>query len=170
MPGTFGRIFSRILEIVIALLLAGMIAVGFAAVVARFLLSEYVSLYWAEEVIRYSFIWSVFLVSPLVIRRGANLELDIFVQWVSPRTRRGIAMVNSAVILLFLGVLIYQGAVMVRVNVSQLSSALEISMAWIYLAVPVGGLLMLGEYLGVVIRLFRHGPETAAPAAPVAVQ
>ena len=29
-----------------------------------------------------------------------------------------------------------------RVNVGQVSSALEISMAWIYLAAPVGGLLM----------------------------
>ena len=167
---TAGRVYTKALEILIGALLLGMICVGFAAVVARFLLSDYVSLYWGEEVIRYSFIWSVFLVSPLLIRRGANLELDIFVQWVSPRVRQVISVFNAAVTLIFLAVLIFQGTVMVRVNVGQLSSALEISMAWIYLAVPGGGVLMLWEYLGVLKRLWQGKAETPGPTAPVAVQ
>ncbi|MFI5340320.1 MAG: TRAP transporter small permease [Candidatus Methylomirabilales bacterium] len=120
--------------------------------------------------IRYSFIWSVFLVSPLVIRRRANLELAIFVQWLPPRARRGIALINGAVILAFLVVLVVQGVVMVRVNLSQLSSALEISMAWIYLAVPVGGLLMLGEYLGILLQAWRGTPETSPQPIAVAVE
>lgn len=170
MLATADRIFTKVLEIMVGLLLAEMIVVGFAAVVARFLLSEYLSLYWAEEVIRYSFIWSVFLVSPLVIRRGANLELDIFVQWMSPQVRRAVALFNSLVILVFLMVLIVQGIRMVRVNVEQLSSALEISMAWIYLAVPTGGCLMLWEYVAILIRVIRGTPEEVLEARPVAVQ
>ncbi|HSB80237.1 MAG TPA: TRAP transporter small permease [Candidatus Methylomirabilis sp.] len=170
MPAVVNRIYTKVLEIMIGLLLAEMILVGFAAVVARFLLSEYVSLYWAEEVIRYSFIWSVFLVSPLVIRRGANLELDLFLQWLSPQCRRGVALFNSLVILVFLMVLIVQGIRMVRVNVEQLSSALEISMAWIYLAVPTGGCLMLGEYVAILIRIIRGTSGWAPGAGPVAVQ
>ncbi|MFI5342342.1 MAG: TRAP transporter small permease [Candidatus Methylomirabilales bacterium] len=170
MLATGDRIYTKVLEIVIGLLLAEMIVVGFAAVVARFLLSEYLSLYWAEEVIRYSFIWSVFLVSPLVIRRGANLELDIFVQWMSPQARRAVALFNSLIILVFLVVLIVQGIRMVRVNVEQLSSALEISMAWIYLAVPTGGCLMLWEYVAILVRVIRGNPEKVPEARPVAVQ
>jgi len=170
MAGSVGRIYAKTLEIAIGLLLAEMIAVGFAAVVARFLLSDYVSLYWAEEVIRYSFIWSVFLVSPLVVRRGANLELDIFVQRVPPSARRAIALFNGVVIVSFLVVLVVQGIIMVRVNVNQLSSALEMSMAWIYLAVPTGGCLMLGEYVAILVRLLRGTPEATSEARPVAVQ
>jgi TRAP-type C4-dicarboxylate transport system permease small subunit len=164
------RIYTKTLEIMIGLLLAEMIVVGFAAVVARFLLSAYLSLYWAEEVIRYSFIWSVFLVSPLVIRRGANLELDIFVQWLPRQGRRMVTLFNALVILTFLVVLVVQGARMVRVNVEQLSSALEISMAWIYLAVPTGGCLMLGEYAAILARTIRGAPGKAPGARPVAVQ
>jgi len=167
---TFVRIYTKALEIVIGVLLAEMILVGFAAVVARYLLSSLVSLYWAEEVIRYSFIWSVFLVSPLVIRRGANLELDIFVQWLSHRARRVIALINGGVVLVFLVVLVVQGVVMVRVNLGQLSSALEISMAWIYLAVPVGGLLMVGEYGVIFIRVWRGSTGAAPQMIPVAVE
>ncbi len=170
MLATADRIYTKALEIMIGLLLAAMIVVGFAAVVARFLLSEYLSLYWAEEVIRYSFIWSVFLVSPLVIRRGANLELDIFVQWIPPQGRRAVALLNSLLILIFLMVLIVQGIRMVRVNVEQLSSALEISMAWIYLAVPTGGCLMLWEYVAVLIRAIRGSPERVPELHPVAVE
>lgn len=167
---TFLQGYTRTLEFLIGVLLAEMILVGFAAVVARYLLSSLVSLYWAEEVIRYSFIWSVFLVSPLVIRRGANLELDIFVQWLSPRAQRVVSLVNGGVILVFLVVLVVQGMVMVRVNLGQLSSALEISMAWIYLAVPVGGLLMLGEYVAILTRVWRGSERAAPPMIPVAVE
>jgi TRAP-type C4-dicarboxylate transport system permease small subunit len=167
---TMGRIYTKTLEVLIGLLLTLMIVVGFAAVVARYLLSSLVSLYWAEEVIRYSFIWSVFLVSPLVIRRGANLELDIFVQWLSPHARRVIVLINGGVILVFLVVLVVQGVVMVRVNLGQLSSALEISMAWIYLAVPVGGLLMVGEYVVILVRAWRGSAVASSETTPVAVQ
>jgi TRAP-type C4-dicarboxylate transport system permease small subunit len=170
MLATADRIYTKTLEILIGCLLAEMIAVGFAAVVARFLLSAYLSLYWAEEVIRYSFIWSVFLVSPFVIRRGAHLELDLFVQRLSPPQRRVVALFNSGVIVAFLVVLIVQGIRMVRVNVEQLSSALEISMAWIYLAVPTGGCLMFGEYVAALVRMVRGAPETGSVASPVAVQ
>ncbi len=165
-----GRVYAKILEILIGGLLTLMIGVEFAAVAARYLLADVVSLYWAEEVVRYSFIWTVFLVSPLVIRRGANLELDIFLHGLSPRTRRAINRLNTAVILAFLVVLVFQGAVMVRVNTGQLSSALELPMAWIYLAVPVGGVLMLAEYLAVAVRSFGHEPETAPRTTTVAVE
>ncbi len=164
------RIYTKALEIAIGLLLAVMIVVGFSAVVVRFLLSAYVSLYWAEEVIRYSFIWSVFLVSPLVIRRGANLELDICLQWLPPQGRRVVALFNSLAILVFLGVLIVQGIRMVQVNMQQVSSALEISMAWIYLAVPAGGCLMLGEYVAILVRALRSTPEKIPEGRPVAIQ
>jgi TRAP-type C4-dicarboxylate transport system permease small subunit len=167
---TVGRSYTAALEILIGGLLGVMIAVGFAAVVARYLLGGLLSLYWAEEVIRYSFIWTVFLVSPLVIRRGANLELDIFVQWLPPRGRRTLFLLNAAAILIFLAVLAVQGAVMVGVNRDQLSSALEISMAWVYLAVPVGGALMIGEYLRLVVRAWRNVAEPAQAGAAVAVE
>lgn len=164
------QIYTKGLEVLVGGLLAGMIVVGFAAVIARFFLGRWVSLYWAEEVVRYAFIWAVFLISPLVIRRGAHLELDICVQRLSPRIRRVIELFNMAVILTFLLVLTVQGVVMVRVNVDQLSSALEIPMAWIYLAVPVGGLLMLGEYGGSLIQTWRGRTETAPEGAPLAME
>ncbi len=167
----FVSIYTKALEVVIALLLAEIILVGFAAVVARYLLSSLVSLYWADELIRYSFIWSVLLVSPLVIRRGANLELDIFIRLFPQWIRRVIALVNATVILVFLLVLIVYGVVTVRVNLNHLSAALEISLAWIYLAVPVGGLLMLGEYVVILIGLWRRRTgATAQRMMPEAVK
>ncbi len=165
-----GRGYTKVLEILVGVLLAGMIIVGFAGVIARYVLANYVSLYWAEEVIRYAFIWAVFLVSPLVIRRGANLELDIFIQWLPPSARRFVVVGNAVVIIVFLAILIVQGIIMVRVNGDQLSSALEISMAWVYLAVPVGGALMLCEYLRLFPGIWRGRQQPATEAGVVAVQ
>jgi TRAP-type C4-dicarboxylate transport system permease small subunit len=164
------QIYTRTLELLIGACLTIMIGVGFASVIARYFFGNWLSLYWAEEVIRYAFIWSVFLASPLVIRRGANLELDILVQWVAPSTRRAIALFNSLIILAFLAVLIVQGIRMVQVNVAQLSSALEYSMAWVYAAVPTGGVLMAGEYAAVLFRLIRSRAGTSPTAHPVAAQ
>jgi TRAP-type C4-dicarboxylate transport system permease small subunit len=166
----FGQIYTKGLEVLVGGLLTGMIVVGFAAVIARFFLGRWVSLYWAEEVVRYAFIWAVFLISPVVIRRGAHLELDLWVQRLSPRAQRAVGLLNTGVILAFLVILIAQGVVMVRVNLDQLSSALEIPMAWIYLAVPVGGLLMLGEYVGTVIRMWRGKTEAVPDAGRLALE
>jgi len=147
--------YTKSLEIAIAFLLTEMVLVGFAAVISRYLLSRYVSLYWAEELIRYSFIWATFLVSPLVIRRGAKMELDLLLKRFPPPLQRLIAILNSLMILGFLGVLVVQGVVMTRVNLTYLSAGLEIPMAWIYLAIPLGGLLMAGEYVVVLARAWR---------------
>lgn len=158
-----GHIYAKGLEVVIAFLLAEIILVGFAAVLVRYLLSSWISLYWADELIRYSFIWAVFLVSPLVIRRGAHLDLDLFVRRLSPRTRSLIALANAAVILAFLIVLIVEGVGSVRNNLTHFSAALQIPLALVYLAVPIGGTLMMGEYIAIIVRMWRGG--AVAPTA-----
>jgi TRAP-type transport system small permease protein len=161
------RLYARILEACIALLIGEIVLVGFAAVVVRYCFSRWLSLYWADELIRYSFIWAVFLVSPLVIRRGAHLDLDLCVHRLPPQIRSWITIGNILVIFAFLLVLIVEGVASVRANLTQQSAALEIPLALVYLAVPVGGVLMLGEYLAILLRAWRDRTTAPRPSAAV---
>jgi TRAP-type C4-dicarboxylate transport system permease small subunit len=56
------------------------------------------------------------------------------------------------VAILFLTVLTWQGVAMVIRTVYQVSPTLEISMRWVYLSIPVGGLLMLFHLLTALVK------------------
>jgi TRAP-type C4-dicarboxylate transport system permease small subunit len=119
---------------------------------------------WGEEVTRYAGIWSVFLVSGLGLRHGAHLGVDMLTSRLPGGARRLVYLVVHALILAFVLLLLVAGVRLVRENVGQLSPALEWSMGWVYLCIPVGAGLMLVEALGLLRRALRGLPPSGPPA------
>jgi C4-dicarboxylate transporter DctQ subunit len=119
---------------------------------------------WGEEVTRYAGIWSVFLVSGLGLRRGAHLGVDMLTSRLPDGARRLVYLIVHALILAFVLLLLVAGIRLVRENVGQLSPALEWSMGWVYLCIPVGAGLMLVEALGLLRRALRGLPPSGPPA------
>jgi C4-dicarboxylate transporter DctQ subunit len=133
-----------------------MVAITFIGTALRYL-PGLPALYWAEEAARYLNIWVVFLASGIAIERSSHLGVDLFVRALPGRGER---LVAAAALLLVMGfelLLIVYGAKMVEANMAQLSSALEIPMGWPFLAIPVGGLLMLVATLRRLLAVLR-GP------------
>jgi TRAP-type C4-dicarboxylate transport system permease small subunit len=123
---------------------------------------------WGEEVTRYAGIWSVFLVSGLGLRHGAHLGVDMLTSRLPGGARRLVYLVVHALILAFVLLLLVAGVRLVRENVGQLSPALEWSMGWIYLCIPIGAGLMLVEALGLLRRALRSLPPPGPPAEDAA--
>ena len=119
---------------------------------------------WGEEVTRYAGIWSVFLVSGLGLRYGAHLGVDMLTSRLPAGARRLVYLVVHALILAFILLLLVAGIRLVRENVGQLSPALEWSMGWVYLCIPIGAGLMLVEVLGLLGRSLRGLPPPGAAA------
>ncbi len=117
---------------------------------------------WGEEVTRYAGIWSVFLVAGLGIRSGTHLGVDLFTRKLPPRARRANFIVVYSLMLGFALLLLHYGIRIVIENTGQYSAALEWPMAWIYLCVPVGAVLMIVEIVPILYRLF----QGRAPAHP----
>jgi len=130
-----------LLGVVCVLSLVGMVALAAVAVFFRFVVNS--SLAFPDEVVRYLFIWTVFLGSAIALRRNMHAAVEMAVDWLPAGARRGVLIIANLLCIAFFIVLIVYGVRMVMTVYPQISPALEISMSYVYAAAPVGAFFML---------------------------
>ena len=131
----------RFLRILCFLLMLLMVAIIFAQVVARYILSN--SLSWSEELGRYLFVWMTFIGSAIAVRNKLHVSLDMFVCRL-PRTLQKFCLLISYVsMIIFTNVVIYGGYKFFIKGSNQISAAMQLPMHYIYIVLPVGGGLIL---------------------------
>lgn len=151
-----------------AVMLAGKIVIGAIMLAATFLLFFNVVLrycfssgiVWAEEMTRYTLLWTVFLGAGVVAREGTHVSMEAFFQlWPKAYQRIGFLFVNL-ICLATICVIVYFGVDMVEmvVETGQVSEAAAVPMWIIYGAFPVGGCLMVLGYLETAVRQWRGLP------------
>ncbi|WP_108658728.1 TRAP transporter small permease [Acuticoccus kandeliae] len=118
-----------------------MFVLGVATVVFRFLLSS--SLAFPDELIRYLFVWAMFLGAAIALRRNLHAAIGIVVENLPGAAKRVALILATLVSIAFFLVLVSKGWLLTLRVVPQISPALEVSMAWVYAAVPVGAAFML---------------------------
>ena len=119
-----------------------MVLVTLAQVIFRYVIAS--PLPWSEELARYCFVWIVFLGGAIGLSRGIHLGVDLFVNRLPARTRRGVDALTYALIAAFAATVIYASYPVLNMNMFQRSPALGVQMAYIYLAIPVSmGLIFL---------------------------
>ncbi|MEZ5665647.1 MAG: TRAP transporter small permease [Burkholderiaceae bacterium] len=124
-----------------SLLLVVVSCLGLWQVAARFLLQQPST--WTEEFMRRLLIWMVVLGVVVAFRQGALVSVDLMLRMSAGRWQTFVRWVITVANLLFLGVIVWQGADLVhRVRFQTFASA-DISMAWAYAALPVGGVLAM---------------------------
>jgi TRAP-type C4-dicarboxylate transport system permease small subunit len=143
------------LKHIVAALYALLVLLGSAQVLSRYALGF--SLPWSEELIRYSFFWSVMLTAALIAGDGAHLKVDYVSDKLSPRGRRTLELFNDGLMLIFAAALIWFGGNLVwrAVDGGSRSPAMGISMGWVYLAFPVGGALLAGMHIWHMVHRHR---------------
>ncbi len=127
-----------------------MILVAFGQVMGRYFFNYAPA--WCEEMARYLFIWVVFIGAPLGVSAREHMALRVLVDRL-PDSRRAVCnFCIYAVAIVFLASLTWQGiAIMIR-TIHQVSPTLEISMRWVYAAIPIGSSLMLWHLLISLLR------------------
>jgi C4-dicarboxylate transporter DctQ subunit len=150
-------LLERVGEAIIVPLMLGIIAIGFAAVCLRYVLNGHYALFWSEEVIRYAFIWLFWLCAPILVWRRAMFTVDLFINMLPTRVQRAVAILLDLAVVVLMGTFVYYGWLMARVNAPQLSSALSLSLFWVYLAIPVGAALIILATIARMIRDLRNG-------------
>ena len=110
-----------------------MFVLGIATVVFRFIIES--SLAFPDEVIRYLFVWMIFLGSAVAFRRKMHASIGILVANLPVTIRRYAILGSTLVSGIFFGLILWSGYLL---TLPQISPALEVSMAWVYAAIPVG--------------------------------
>jgi len=156
-------LFERIATFVAAATLTLALAVMAAQVVFRYVFSD--SLMWSEEVARYALVWSSMVGAAVAYRQGGHVAVtDLVVRL--PALLQALAVrVVHLLILGFAVLLTWQGwsLTMRSFARNQMTAALEMDIAWIQLAIPVGGALMIIVALEAIWR----GPHPSSGVTSV---
>jgi TRAP-type C4-dicarboxylate transport system permease small subunit len=95
-------IFIKIPQVLAGVLFLIAAAINIVNVVARYIFSA--PLFWAEEVLVFIVIWTVFLVAGTITYRGAHLNMDLLYSALSPLWKRA---VNIAIAATMIGCMIF---------------------------------------------------------------
>jgi TRAP-type C4-dicarboxylate transport system permease small subunit len=134
-------VIDRVIEAILATLMATMAGVVFVGVVWRYVLVS--PLGWTEEVGRFSLMWSSLLGMYLAYRRAEHIRVDAIVNRMSETTRRKLQVASTALMAVFLVALTILGFTYSFAFMGSPSAILELPLGAIYLALPISSLLML---------------------------
>lgn len=107
---------------------------------------------WSEVITRSAMIWSVFMGVAPAFREGTMIALEL-VQNALPR-KLGLVLYQFSMVLtlVFFAVLFWQGWAMTERVSGQTLAALQVSIAWVYVAIPVGSVFISIAVAGCMIR------------------
>lgn len=154
MHDRFWHAYEAIVNTVAVTLFGGMVAVTTAGVFFRYVLNS--ALPWAEEADRYLFIWLTFVGAAITMRYQAHIAVDIVVRSFKPALREWVTVLTHGCVLAFLGVVFWASARVIEITSYTRTTATDIPMSWVYLAVPVGCALIAIETLRLMARTLRR--------------
>ena len=139
-----GRLNGGLLVVcrwLVILIVAALALILSVAVFRRYALNNAIP--WSEEGSKYLMVWLAFMGSPIALRHGDHVNVDLAVGWLRGRTRQVLFLLAHLIVIGAAGVLIWYGLLFAKQGVRQVASSFQMSMVWVYAAVPIGALLML---------------------------
>ena len=96
----------------------------------------------SEELISYSFAWMSMFAASYIFGKRDHMRMVFFIEKFTKNAQKTVAIITEIVILLFaLGVLVGGGSYITSLSMTQMTPALKISMGYIYLVIPVCGIM-----------------------------
>ena len=124
-----------------ALLMAVLSVVVFLGVFSRYVLND--PWQWTEEAARIAFLWVVFLGASVGVRRGLHFRFTLLLDNLRPAWKRPLEIFANLWVIFFAGTMAVKGLSFALLNFAQLTPTLVIPWGWVYMAVPLGGVLMI---------------------------
>jgi TRAP-type C4-dicarboxylate transport system permease small subunit len=136
------------------LIYGAMIAAALLGVVFRYIMLS--PFEWTEEVARFLMLWLGFLAMNIALRRNQHIAINFFGDRLPPGLSRLIGYCVDVLVGLFLYYLLKQGYLMTT-RTLMTASTLNISMFWIYMAVPLGAFLTVIQLiLNVTMKVLKE--------------
>jgi C4-dicarboxylate transporter, DctQ subunit len=150
-----GIVWDWIERTVVGLLGAFALGIAVLQVFGRYIDPAH-AITWAEEVIVYIAVWAVMIVASDLVRTNGHVRPDLVLRLLRPQTQRWVETFNCLVAIAFTFGLVWYGCEVVDTALlldQSSSSDLQFPIWIYYLALPVGGGLMLIRYC---LRLYRY--------------
>lgn len=132
---------------------AVMVVVVALQVLFRYFLN--LSLDWADEVGRLSFVWTAFLGVPHGVKIGAHVGIDFVAKLMPPAPLAWVFRASCAACAALMGIVAWQSVVIAGETWDQLMPVLDFSTGWFYVAIAVCGAHSLLHF---VLLAWEHEP------------
>jgi tripartite ATP-independent transporter DctM subunit len=157
----------RLLEVVAGLLIGTITVLVSHQVFSRYVLNDTPP--WSEELCRYLFIWASFLGACVAMGRASHLGVDSLVVRLPAGAREVLRHAVSALVAVFCGLLVWQGAALVPAMATQRSPSMGMSLQYVFAVIPIAAIIMLGIQLKALARDWASPGLRAGVALVVAV-
>ncbi len=152
------KVLNKILETILAILVAVMVLGCFWQIFTRFILNNPSK--WTEELLRYTLIWLTMLGVPYAYGQEKHISINFIARTFQPKnsllTKIGIEVLITA---LSVFVMIAGGWMVTTNAAGQISPAMQIPMEVYYMCVPICGVLMVIYSVDRLIRFVKELKE-----------
>lgn len=124
-------------------------------VFTRYILSK--PLRWTTEMCCFMLIYMVFIGSAIALRNGEHVAVDLSQIKMAKALRTGLNIAATISVYLFIAIMIFYGTKLSIANINSLSEAMKIPYGYIYMSVPISGVMMLIGYTACLLR--KHDKE-----------
>lgn len=136
------KVIDIVLSSACALVFALMVVVGTYQIVVRYFFNSPSTV--SEELLTYSFTWMALLSSALVFGKRDHMRMGFLADKITGTKRKVLEIVIEILIMLLAGsVMIYGGATIMNLTMTQKTASLGIPMGIIYTVVPLSGVLIV---------------------------
>lgn len=150
--------FDKFLEYSCIILMSCMTALVTYQVIVRYFFNRPSVI--SEVLSKYMFVWMIFLCSAYVFGLREHMNIPFVKDKLNNRSKKLCEIISETIIFLFaLGVMIIGGYFGALPQMEQLDSALQISMGFIYLVIPIAGICILFYYLYNLKNILKGGEK-----------
>jgi len=148
----FNSALLLICKYLIILIMAAIAVILIASVVFRYGLNNALS--WAEESSKYLMVWLTFLGTPIALRHFGHINIDFLISWLPVRLEQLMYLLVSLVIGFTMGIVLWKGLGFAELGARQVASTFNLSMFYLYIAVPIGAALTILVALEQALQAF----------------
>ncbi|MBZ5486542.1 TRAP transporter small permease [Halomonas aquamarina] len=142
MVNTINRLLCKLITVLTSAMLAVMVLVAVWQVVSRYVFNDPST--FSQEFLRYSLIWITMIGGALAFHTKKHIAVEMVVNRFSVRFQKAVRYLVLVLLILFSAlVMIYGGIWLVSLTMSQQTVSLGIPMGYIYLSLPISGVLIL---------------------------
>lgn len=157
--GKVKKIMDKVLSAACAVLLSFMTLLATYQVISRYVFSSPSTM--SEDLLSYSFVWVSLLGTALVFGQKDHMSLSIF----SDRlvgVNKFVLSIFTELLIMFIAIIVFLfgGTQVVGVGAIQISPTLNISMDWIYIVLPISGVLIIIYNCINIIQLIQQFNES----------
>lgn len=109
---------------------------------------------WGEEIVRYAFIYLVWIGAAAAVRERAHIRIDVLFSYLGPRTKAVLYIFGDLVMLGIAVIAVYWSFETLAVSwrFGSVSHGLRVSMVWFLAAVPIGFAVMIFRLIQSLLR------------------